>query len=179
MALPIESGNGPIREYNIGYLRLLDRLDSEDSSRRLFIKPSPSAFGNLPPASFSLVKFNAPGRWCTDLAIAPGALLFDGTTVAGSAAQLGHGEDLELIGTSEKLDAYRVLSMMRRRNDDEGDRDVDSGENADEIDEDNDERFDIAKLQDEAHRLSRKLYRSVEAYHLQSLTGPSECNRTV
>ena len=67
--------------------------------------------------------------------------------------------------------------MMRRRNDGNGDRDVDSGENADEIDEDNDEHFDTAKLHDEAKSLSQKLYRSVEAYHRQSITGPCECSR--
>jgi hypothetical protein len=103
---------------------------------------------------------------------------FDGTTVAGGVHQLGAGDEQELIGSSEKLDAAKMLSIMKEQplsnhgvddntddddNDNDGNGDDDGGE---------DTLYDVLNVHREVNRVARNLYRSCEAHHLTSAVAP-------
>ena len=114
---------------------------------------------------------NARANTAPKVKVAPAVLTFDGSTVAGGVHQLGADEDVELIGSSIKLDVNKMLEISRVEDEDGW---SDSGDDDDENDDENDggAPHDSEAALSWCDRIAGKLYRSCDAYIIQSLCTP-------
>lgn len=146
MALPMNPDDGPDQTHLLAMLELLLRLHEEDSTRGVMIE--------------------TPEDGDVTVMVGPIAVKFDGTTVAGGLHQHGTGDQAKLIGSTEEITLRTVLEWMGSSNhcDEDVDDDDSSGSDGDEP--------DLRDLDRHINRLAAKLIRSIDAYHLQSLTVP-------
>ena len=114
---------------------------------------------------------NARANTAPKVKVAPAVLAFDGSTVAGGVHQLGADEDVELIGSSIKLDVNKMLEISRVEDEDGW---SDSGDDDDENDDENDggAPHDSEAAISWCDRIAGQLYRSCDAYIIPSLCTP-------
>ena len=101
---------------------------------------------------------------------APVVCKFDGTPVAGAVGQYGTGAEIELIGAKQTLNVEKILEMMRKTLDDGGGEDEDED---DDVSMDGGSAdLDPNGVLEYANNISKELYRSCDAHHIQHLTVP-------